>query len=46
MKGEEKRKKKTRLGRDAWKERLRRVSSLPDRFTAQPNAEGGRITQI
>lgn len=45
MKGEEKRK-KTRLGRDAWKERLRRVSSLPDRFTAQPNAEGGRITQI
>lgn len=37
---------KKRLGRDAWKEWPRRISSLPDRFTAEPNAEGGRITQI
>ncbi len=42
----EEKKKKTSLGRDAWKERSRRVSSLPDRFTAEPNAEGGRITNM
>lgn len=33
------------LGRDAWKERRRRASSLPDRSAAEPSAGGGRTTR-